>query len=181
MDYFYLLPVEGNEKRSNTNLIKQQIECNIPEERFYIEYDREKRSVLKSLLQTLEKDDFIVVRSVYDLADELDPLKDVLYAIEFKRAELYSLEEHCFRGRKPFTVLAEVEKVITTYGRKARVQGYKKAVAEHRVGRPHKNLKPDKEILLYKQGYLSAKNAAKLLGVSKTTFYNYLHRVDDNS
>lgn len=174
MEYFYFLEVVADENRSNRELFSQIRELATPEERIFSDASTIERRGLSDLLRVLKKDDLLIVRSVLDISDALEELTALLSHLKKVGVELYSFEEPFLNSKCAFDVLTGVKGLLRVYTNRKKVLGYKRAVAEKRVGRPPKTKSIEKALALYNKRALTVGEIAAVTGVSRTTIYKYI-------
>lgn len=174
MEYVYFLEVDGIENRSNSAVFKLAKEMEIAEDNVFSDLDRSDRSQLEAALNELGQGDILIIRSAEDAADSIEGLCEVLHRLKERGAELYSCKEPYLNGRCAYDVVAGVRELTAAFQQRKKTEGYKRAVAEKRVGRPRKDKSIAKAVQLYKEGSLSIKEIEMVTGISKTTLYKNL-------
>ena len=174
MLYSYVLENSTEKLRENTPIFNLINELDLGDDEVFFDLDdSEGRSELHRLIDLMETGDRLAIRSICDLADSMNELMEILSQFAEKQISLCSCIEPFLSGTHyldMFNCLLGVEQYYTN--RKRQV-GFKKAVAEGKVGRP-KSKGFDKAIKLFKDGVISVEQAVVLTGLSKTTIYRYV-------
>lgn len=178
MFIIYILEnTEGIEYRNNQPVISLIRQFDIPEEQIYTDetYDRPE---MKQMIKAISLGDTLMIRSVQDIADSLSELTDILKELSEKGVTLYSCAEPFLCGDDYLNYLNGYIKLYLYYNKKKKESGYKKAVAEGRVGRPPTNKDIERAIELYNSNNVTLAQIQVLTGVSKSTLYRYLKTSD---
>ena len=181
MEYVYFLEVAAEEKRSNQGLFKLIQELAVPEDRIFSDARNAERKGLAEVMDILKPEDILIIRSVLDLSETAEGTVSILFQIKEKKAELYSLEEAFLNGGCAYSIWVGMQALLHTYADRKKRSGYKKAVAEKRVGRPQKAEKAiEKAVSLYNETDLAVCEIEAVTGVSRTTLYKHIrHKRDD--
>ena len=173
----YVLENTNKEEiRDNTPLFQLIHEMEIDENYIFIDSEGQNRNELEEMLSYIEKQDIIVIRSVLDLADTLEELKEILRQFTEKQISLCSCIEPYLSGEDFFETFNSFITIYKVFIDRKKKSGYQKAVAEGRVGRPVKAKDLEKAISLYEEGRLDINQVVALTGVSKSTIYRYLNK-----
>lgn len=171
MIWAYVLENQGvDDKRSNQPVFQMIRHLDIMED--YIIFDEsDKRDCLYELLDTIDVGDKLIIRSAEDLADNLSDLVDVFNILTKKKITLCSCKETFLCGEEYLTNLNGFVDLYLYYYKKNKESGYKKAVAEGRVGRPAKKQEIEQAISMYQSGLFKMAQIETITGISKSTIY----------
>lgn len=172
---YVLENTDGVEYRNNKSLFEEINEFKIEDDKTYIDSSY-CRPELRKLMQVIKSEDTLLIRSVEDMADTLDNLLLVLKKLSDKKVTLYSCSEPFLCGDDYWEYINGYLKLHSYYHKKKKTDGYKKAVAEGRVGRPPKEKDIEKAIELYNLGKMTIAQIKVVTGVSKSTLYRYLKK-----
>lgn len=163
--------LEGN--RSNQNLFLLINDLQIPDDNRYFDTNLD-RPELESLLQALQSEDRLAIRSVLDLADTLSDLISVFQKLTGKQITLCSCEEDYLCGTDYLDTLTDFTQLYVDFEKKKQEQSYKKALDNGSVGRPAKTKEIEQAISMYQSGKYKVNQIESITGISKSTLYRYL-------
>ena len=176
MFFAYVLEnADGVEYRSNKPLFEVINEFKVKDDQIYIDNNYNKPE-LKRMIQVIKPEDTLLIRSVEDVADNMNDLLIILKKLSGKKITLYSCSEPFLCGDDYLEYINGYIKLHSYYNRKKKTDGYKKAVAEGRVGRPPKDKNIEKAIELYHSESMTLAEIKQVTGVSKSTLYRYLKK-----
>ena len=145
------------------------------------EHSSAKRRVhLKTLLDTINKDDKIIVSKLFTLADSTRHLVEILEILDMKRAYFQSLDEKIDTSNSKGYPFGEILKHLVKFQSDVISEKTKKGLYEAKqkgnsAGRPKKadeNVK--RAILMYESKKYSLSQIKDETGISKSTLYRYL-------
>lgn len=176
MLWVYVLEnVDNVEFRDNKALFLLIKDLEVLEEQIFIDKDTEnQRQELSRLLESLQLEDRLAIRSVLDLADNLSALIGVFQKLTNKQITLCSCLEPYLCGTDYLDTLNNFTKLYVAFEKKKQVQGYKQALNEGTVGRPAKSREVKKALSMYQSGKYKVNQIEAVTGVSKSTLYRYL-------
>ena len=175
MQYAYFLEVQKYEERNNQKVFQIIKELELPEEQVFCDDKPDDRTELKNLIDILEEDDLLIIRSVKDITEDITPLyKELFPLLDSKGVELFSCEEPYLCGTDYKRTLNNFILLMDYFYVKRKKSGYQKALDEGRVGRPAKTESVEKAIKLYESNLYTIAQIESLTGVSKSTLYKYL-------
>ena len=175
MKYAYFLDVQGvDDKRNNSKVFQLISELDIPEENVFSDEKESDRTEFNDLVDRLQSEDVLIIRSAKDIASDIDELLEVLYELHKREIELFSCEEPYLCGDAFYLTINDFMVFLNYFYVKKQKSGYQKAVDEGRVGRPAKTDDVEKAIKLYETGTYTISQIVQLTGVSKSTLYKYL-------
>ena len=176
MLYVYFLDIQPWEKeRTNQKLFQLIQDFDIPEERIYVDDTGNDRTELDKLLDALEKEDMLIIRSVTDLTDDINGLLVELFPLlTEKGVELFSCEESFLCGYEYQNTLVGVIELLRYFRSLKKADNYQRALEAGKVGRPSKTDDVEKAIKLYQSKIYTVSQIERLTGVSKSTLYRYL-------
>lgn len=175
MQYAYFLEVQKYEERNNQKVFQIIKELELPEEQVFCDDNPDDRTELKNLIDILEEDDLLIIRSVKDITEDITPLyKELFPLLDSKGVELFSCEEPYLCGTDYKRTLNNFILLMDYFYVKRKKSGYQKALDEGRVGRPAKTESVEKAIKLYESNLYTIAQIESLTGVSKSTLYKYL-------
>ena len=172
---YVLENTDGVEYRNNKPLFEEINEFKIEDGQTYIDSSY-CRPELRKLIQVIKPEDTLLIRSVEDVADNMNDLLIILKKLSGKKITLYSCSEPFLCGDEYLEYINGYIKLHSYYNRKKKTDGYKKAVAEGRVGRPPKDKNIEKAIELYHSESMTLAEIKQVTGVSKSTLYRYLKK-----
>lgn len=173
----YVLENGNSEEMRNNQPLFQLIEqMKIEEENLYFDMDGKEQIELNKLLNDIQIEDRLVIRSVEDIADSMDELIKIFKVLSEKKISLCSCEEPFLSGEDYAYNLNSYLKIHKGFIEKKKQKAYQKAVAEGRVGRPVKESDIKKAIDLYKSEKLTVEQITAVTGISKTTLYRYINK-----
>lgn len=175
MQYAYFLDIQKYEDRSNQKVFQIINDLELPEEQVYCDDNPDDRTELQNLIEILQEDDLLIIRSVKDITGDITPLYQELFPLlESKGVELFSCEEPYLCGTEYKNTLDNFILLLDYFYVKRKKSGYQKALEEGRVGRPAKTESVEKAIKLYESNLYTIAQIESLTGVSKSTLYKYL-------
>ncbi|MCT4606225.1 MAG: recombinase family protein [Marinisporobacter sp.] len=175
-NYSYFVENTSNEHiRDNSKLFSLIRDLELDERDIFVDIENQKTE-LNKLLDTIEQNSRLIIRSVVDLSDEAKELLGVLEELQEKSVILCSIEERFLNGDEYYTSMKGFAKINTHYLEKRRQQGYNKAKENGKVGRPRKEV--EKAIRLYKARIFSTEEITEMCGISSSTLYRALKEVD---
>lgn len=176
MTYAYVLEnIEMKEQRNNQPLFLLIEQLEVEEKNLYIDGDTSsKRLELKKLLEEIQPESRLIVRSVVDFSDTLMGLKCIFQKLTDKKITLFSYEEPFFCGDCFLEYLTGFAQLFVTYERKKQQAGYKKALENGTVGRPKKTKEVEQALTMYKSGIFTISQIEMITSISKSTLYRYL-------
>lgn len=163
----------------NTGLFKIINDLRIEEDNVYIDTCDSKEE-LEKLLKNIDNNCSdpinvrVVVRSVVDLSNTAKGLLDILSYLQGKGVILCSVTEPYMSGEDYYTKLSGFLKIHRYYAERLRKEGFQKAKAEGRVGRPKMTEEIEKAVRLYNTRAFTTAEIEKLSGVSSSTLYRAL-------
>lgn len=177
-DYAYFIENAGIDNRDNTRLFNRIRELYIDENEVYSDIENSKEE-LERLLDELDYQDRLIVRSVTDLSDTAKGLLDTFFGLQEKGVILESIEEPYISKDKYYITFKDFIAITKYYAEKKRQQGYQEAKEKSLVGRPAKSDEDiEKAIKLYKSKMFTIAEIEDLTKISKTTLYRYLKDID---
>lgn len=129
---------------------------------------------LKVLVECMDSEDCLVVRSIIDLAEDSRHLMDILQVLQASQVTLVSLLEPFLSGKEYYNDLKGFIEIHKYYLNRERAQGYDEAKKAGLMGRPAKTEEIEKALRLYHTQAFSINEIEKLSGVSSSTLYRYL-------
>lgn len=178
MIWAYVLENQGvADDRSNQPIFQLINQLQIEDD--YLIFDNDiKRPELLMLLDRIEDNDRLIIRSAEDLADTLSDLVDILGKLTDKKISLCSCKEPFLSGEDYLDYLNGYVELYVYYSKKKKEIGYQQAVAEGRVGRPATSKDVEQAIAMHKSGNFMIAQIEAITGVSKSTLYRYLNKTD---
>lgn len=175
MQYAYFLEVQKYEERNNQKVFQIIKDLELPEEQVFCDDNPDDRTELENLIELLQEDDLLIIRSVKDITGDIMPLyKELFPLLASKGVELFSCEEPYLCGTDYSKTLNNFILLMDYFYVKRKKSGYQKALDEGRVGRPAKTESVEKAIKLYESNLYTVAQIESLTGVSKSTLYKYL-------
>lgn len=174
MRYAYIVEVQkGESARKNHQLFLKIQDLTVPEDNIFIEQSPDDRIEFGKLLDVLQANDTLIIRTILDIETDLDFLKnDILPYLQSQRVEVISCEEPFLSGLDYVAAIDRIALLMQSFSLQKKRDGYQKAVREKRVGRPVKNI--EKAIALYQSGKYSISEIIKITGISKSTLYRHI-------
>lgn len=174
MQYVYIREQqEGEAERKNQQLLIYRQLQGIGEEETFV--DDGSRESWYSLFDSLAEGDYLLIRSVEDIADSREELLGILQILQEKGVELYAVNEPFLCGDNYFDTFRRVLELINFFQVKRRTTAYRYAVDQGLVGRP-----PKKEVALaltmHASGNYTVQDIQESTGISKSTLYRALKR-----
>ncbi len=168
--------VENKEEEVHDNkpiflLIKQM---EVADENLFFDMVGEEKSELQLLLETVEKEDVLIIRSAEDLGDTIEEVENIFTVLSNKSISLCSCQEPYFSGCDYLQTFQGIVNLIKYFAIRKKQLAYQKAVEEGRVGRPAKESDIKKAIELYKSGKLTVEQITALTKISKSTLYRHI-------
>lgn len=166
----------SEDKRNNQPLFQLIEQLEIADDNLYFDMYGKEQTELNKLLNAIQPEDRLVIRSVEDLADSIEELIKIFNLLSEKKISLCSCEEPFLSGENYADNLKAYIKLQKYFIEKKKQKGYQKAVAEGRVGRPQKESDIKKAIELYKSEKLTVEQITAVTGISKSTLYRYINK-----
>lgn len=163
---------ETNNQTDNSGVFGFVKDLHIGEDNIFTDTSKD-RDNLKVLVECMDSEDCLVVRSVIELADNSRYLIDVLQALQESQVTLISLLEPFLNGKDYYNALKGNIEIHKYYLNKKRAEGYEEAKKAGLVGRPAKTEEIEKALRLYHMKAFSINEIEKLSGVSSSTLYRY--------
>jgi len=188
--YFY---IRVSSKEQNT--IRQEVkakEYNIPTKCVYIEKVSGKnvtdRPILLELMNTLQRDDKLIVDSISRFARNTKDLLELVEQLNNKGVIFVSLKEAIdtttSTGLFMLTIFGAVAQLERDYIKDRQMEGIAIAVTEGKFKGRKAIAYPkywDKYYNMYKQGSMSGVDVMKILELKKTTFYKLIKECEGDS
>lgn len=169
---FIVESIRENGTRDNQELFKLVKKHKISEGNIFFNTDGD--DVVYEMIDKMDSGDTLIVKRADDLASTNRELKTVLEIMESKKIVLASAEHRALNGTKYYSSLLVAQDISDFYKEKRRLQGYKEAQEDGKVGRPKKKKELEIAIKLYNTGQFSISEIEKLSGVSSSTIYRHL-------
>lgn len=177
-NYAYFIENIENDYIDNTEIFRLIRDLDVEEDQVYVDAENSKDE-LEKLLDIIDYDDRLAVRSIADLSDTAAGLLNILSDLQDKGIILESISETLLSERNYYTALKEFIDLTKYCTERSRKKGYQEAKEKGLVGRPAKT---DKEVLqaikMYKSKAFTIQEIEDLTKISKTTLYRYLKDVD---
>lgn len=174
MKWAYGIENDINIKRNNTPLFLAIRSFGIPDDYIIMEKEEHtERPKLQELIVNIQKGDFLIIRSLEDLADSFEELLSALNLLTEKRIILSSCKEVFLSEYDYYSEVKGLWELSQYFYEQKRLMAYRNAVKAGRVGRPSSG-NAQKCIDLYKQGALSKEEVIEMARISEPTFYRYL-------
>lgn len=144
------------------------------------------RPQLEALMQFVREGDIVVVESISRFGRNIRHFLELLDRLQEKKVELISIKEKfdtsTVSGRFMIVVFAALAEMEREYILDRQSEGIAVAKAEGRFnGRPVKQLDSFEVIYSqWKDKEISAAKAARILGISRSTFYSRIKRAKDD-
>lgn len=177
MDLAYFIENTGEDIIDNTALFRLINDLYIDENEIYVDTEDSKEE-LEKLLEIIDYEDRLVVRSVVDLADTATELLDILFELQDKGVILESASEPYISKENYYLTFKDFVDITKYYSEKKRKHGYQQAKEKGIVGRPAKTEEIEKAIRLYKTRAFTIAEIEDLTKISKSTLYRYLKDID---
>lgn len=176
MLWAYVLEVNGAEDdRQNEGLFQIIKELEVADNFCFFDMGgRGDRSELTELLNQIQNEDTLIIRSVVDLADTLKDMINILSVLAEKKITLCSYEESYLCGKSYLNQITGILSIFHDFNKRKKEQAYKQAVADGKVGRPSKAKEVEKAVEMYKLEKVSMEQLQALTGLSKSTLYRYI-------
>lgn len=136
MYYAYLR--EDNESMNlvnNSGVLSLIEDLSISEENIFTDKEAD-RVQLRKVLELIGEDDYIIIRSVVDLADEAKELLGILKVLQEKQVTLVSILEQYLNGNEFHTAMKGFAGINKYYLERKRRHGFNEAKEAGTVGRP---------------------------------------------
>ncbi|MFA9466977.1 MAG: helix-turn-helix domain-containing protein [Velocimicrobium sp.] len=147
-------------------------DLNIGEDNIFTDTSKD-RDNLKVLVECMDSEDCLVVRSVTDLTDNSRYLMGILQVLQESQVTLLSILEPFLNGKDYYNALKGNIEIHKYYLNKKRTEGYEEAKKAGLVGRPAKTEEIQNALRLYHTKAFSINEIEKLSGVSSSTLYRY--------
>lgn len=130
---------------------------------------------LRELLQTVERGDIVMVRSLTDLAATTAELMESLRILYEKGVEVVSVVEQGYNHLETFPVLELGTQVVEQMAEKKRRLGMERAKNEGRMGRKQKaGVRAD--VLRLRAAGVSPADIIRLCKISRSTYYRTIKK-----
>jgi DNA invertase Pin-like site-specific DNA recombinase len=169
---------ESENQINNSGVFDFAKSLDISEDNFFTDTSND-RDNLKVLVECMDSEDCLVVRSVIDLAEDSRQLMEKLQILQKSQVTLVSLLEPFLNGKEYYNGLKGFIEIHKYYLNRKRAKGYDEAMKAGLVGRPAKTDEIEKAIRLYNTQAFSINEIEKLSGVSSSTLYRYLKTKDE--
>lgn len=174
MIWAYVLENMGpTDFRNNQNVFLLIKDLEISENNQYFDSNLERLELFK-LIEVLQSEDRLAIRSVLDLADTLSGLISVFQKLTDKQVTLCSCLEPYLCGDDYLETLNGFARLYIDFEKKKQQQSYKKALESGSVGRPAKAKEVEQALNMYQSGKYKVNQIESITGVSKSTLYRYL-------
>jgi len=174
MVYAYFIENTSNEFTDNSGLFRYIQEQEIPEENLYID-TTDNKDELDALLEKIEPEDTIVLKTVTDLAEKRSELLQLLKELQDFGILIHSIMEPFLNGLDYFNRLQGSIVISKYYAEKKRKLAFEEARKQGVVGRPKiPEVQIETALKLYASKLFTTEEVAKLSGVSSSTLYRAL-------
>lgn len=177
MNYAYVVETQkGETTKKNQGLFLKIQALAIPEDNIFIEQNPADKVEFGKMLDVLQPEDSLLIRSILDLDTDLDFLKnDILPYLQSQRVSIISCEEPFLDGLNYTAAIDRIAQLMQIFSQQKKKESYQKAVREKRVGRPPvKDGGIRKALDLYHSGKYKTSEILKITGVSKSTLYRHI-------
>ncbi len=164
---------ESENQINNSGVFDLAKSLDISEDNVFTDTSKD-RDNLKVLVECMDSEDCLVVRSIIDLAEDSKCLMGILQVLQTSQVTLVSLLEPFLNGKKYYSGLKGYIEIHKYYLNQKRAKGYDEAKKAGLVGRPAKTEEIEKALRLYHTQAFSINEIEKLSGVSSSTLYRYL-------
>ena len=156
----------------NSELIRTIRKADIAEHNVFVD-DLDTSDGLKELLEMLEPKDVLLVRSMVDLAGNINALTKVMLYLQEKKVLVHSIEEDRLNGRFVYSNFKQIRSIVGYYSEIARKKGYEEALKAKKVGRPRLSEQTDKGLRMYLTGKFTIDEICgeNGVGISKATLF----------
>lgn len=113
-----------------------------------------------------------------DLSEDAKELLEILRILQDKKITICSVEESYLNGAEYYTAMKGFLGINRYYIDKRRKEGYEKAKEKGTVGRPAKIEELEKAIRLYKTKVFTIEEIENLSGISSSTLYRELKKLE---
>lgn len=143
------------------------------------------REQFKAMMEYIREGDTVYFESFSRISRSLSDLLNILDEFEKKGVAFVSEKEQISTEGATGKLVVAVLGAISAYEREINAErrefGYKKALAENRVGRPKMEISKEFEEAYaeWKEGKITAVEAMKRSGVGKTTFYKLVKQIEE--
>lgn len=180
LDYVYFIENTTDNYVDNTELFSLIRDLDIDENEIFIDTGISKKE-LEKLLDLLEEDDRLIIRSVIDLSFEAAGLLKVLEQLQEKKIILCSINEPTLNGLEYYSAMKCFVGINIYYLERKRKEKYQEAKLAGIVGRPKMTEQIEKAIRLYKTKAFTTAEIEKLSGVSSSSLYRALREQERSS
>lgn len=176
MLYIYVLEnKECVDFRDNSPLFLLIKDFQVEDDFIYIDSDTDMvRPELSKLIDIMQPEDKLAVRSVMDMANSLSGLLNIFEKLSNKKITLFSCVEPFLCGTDYLDTLNDFTRLYVSFEKKKQVSGYRQAVNAGAVGRPIKSKEVEKALSMYNSGKYKISQIEAMTGISKTTLYRWL-------
>lgn len=166
----------GNEEevRDNQSVFLLVEEMEVADENLFFDMAGKEKTELQLLLERIENDDILIIRSAEDLGNTIEEVENVFSVLTDKNISLCSCKEPYFSGTDYLEIFQNFVSLIKYFVKKKKQLSYQKAVEEGRVGRPVKEDDIKKAVELYKNSNLTVEQITALTKISKSTLYRHI-------
>lgn len=162
----------------NSTLFKYIQDLELQEAQIFAEISGEQEA-FKMLLETIEEDDIIIVRSIEDLGSNLLKILKFLNVLSKYNIELISVEEHYYNAKLYSRLIKDLLRISTDLQTSARQIGYQAAIEKGKVGRP-KSDSITEALKLYDTRKLTIEQISKISKISQSTLYRAIRDRREN-
>ncbi len=174
MVWGYIVENNTEEVHDNQALFKLIAEMEVADDNLYFDMLGNEKTELQLLLDSISNEDVLIIRSVEDLGNSIEEVKDVFNVLQDMGISLCSCQEPYFSGNHYLKTFEGFLNLIKYFSEKKKQLAYQKAVEEGRVGRPAKESEIKKAVELYKSGKLTVEQITALTKISKSTLYRHI-------
>lgn len=153
----------------NSTLFKYIQDLELQEEQIFAEISGGQEA-FKLLLETIEEDDIIIVRSIEDLGSNLLKILKFLDVLSKYNIDLISVSEDYYSVKIYKRLIKDLLRISTDLQTSARLSGYQAAKDKGKVGRP-KSDSITEALKLYDTRKLTIEQISKISNISQSTLY----------
>lgn len=176
--YAYFIENTGEKYIDNTGVFKLINDLDIQENNIYIDKE-ESKDQLEKLIEIMNYEDKLVIRSINDIARTGKEISVVLSKLNDKNIHLQSiLEANLSSISNYYLAYREVIEMMKYFTAKHREEKYLEAKEKGLVGRPPKTEEVEKAIRLYETKSFTIAEIEELTKISKSTLYRYLKDIN---
>ena len=177
--FAYLRESRADRAIDNTELIQTIRKAGIEEHNVYVDTQLDKNDGFVELLQTLEKGDVLLLRSLIDanVEGDIDDLISIMEQLQEKGVLVHSIEEECL-----YSNFKQIRALVKYYAEKKRLAGYNEALKiKGKIGRKKLVEERAKFIRVYKTGKFSIDEACDMCNLSRSTAFRYLKELKEDN